>query len=100
MSWFSVDVEADGPIPGTYSMTEFGVVLVEPTLSHTFYGTCKPIVRLCTLSKDLYNKCNFLMRQAWFGEKRLPDLNILVQATQNEECFLCNCLTQVSHGLV
>lgn len=43
MSFFVVDVEADGPIPGTYSMTEFGAVLVEPGLHRTFYGTCKPI---------------------------------------------------------
>lgn len=38
-----VDVEADGPIPGEYSMTELGAVLVEPSLQHTFYGQFKPI---------------------------------------------------------
>lgn len=43
MSFFVVDVEADGPIPGTYSMTEFGAVLVKPGLQQTFYGTCQPI---------------------------------------------------------
>lgn len=43
MSFFVVDVEADGPIPGTYSMTEFGAVLVSPGLKERFYGTCKPI---------------------------------------------------------
>lgn len=43
MSFFVVDVEADGPIPGEYSMTELGAVLVAPGLKETFYGTCKPI---------------------------------------------------------
>jgi hypothetical protein len=37
------DVEADGPIPGEYSMVSFGAVAVEPTLSRTFYGEVRPI---------------------------------------------------------
>lgn len=43
MSYFIVDVEADGPCPGLYSMHEFGAVLVEPGITKTFYGQCKPI---------------------------------------------------------
>jgi len=43
MSFFVVDVEADGPIPGDYSMTELGAVLVEPGLTRTFYAQIKPI---------------------------------------------------------
>jgi hypothetical protein len=38
-----VDVEADGPIPGDYSMIAIGAVLVTPELSKTFYGLLKPI---------------------------------------------------------
>jgi hypothetical protein len=38
-----VDVESDGPIPGDYSMTEIGMVVVEPSLKHTFHGKLKPI---------------------------------------------------------
>jgi hypothetical protein len=38
-----VDVEADGPIPGKYSMVCLGAVIVEPTLSKTFYGRTRPI---------------------------------------------------------
>jgi len=38
-----VDVEADGPIPGDYSMVSFGAVIVEPELSRTFYGRLRPI---------------------------------------------------------
>lgn len=45
------------------------------------------VIRLCTLSKELYNKCNFLMRKAWFGGERLPDINILVKETQGLDCF-------------
>ncbi|GJM26529.1 MAG: hypothetical protein DHS20C16_29440 [Phycisphaerae bacterium] len=43
MSYIMVDIEADGPIPGDYSMVCFGAVLVEPTLSDTFYGRLAPI---------------------------------------------------------
>jgi len=43
MSWIMVDIEADGPIPGDYSMISFGAVVVEPSLSKTFYGQLKPI---------------------------------------------------------
>lgn len=42
MSYFVVDVEADGPVPGLYSMVSFGAVLVEPELTRTFYGKLKP----------------------------------------------------------
>jgi hypothetical protein len=43
MSWFVVDVEADGPAPGLYSMVSFGVVRVDENLDKTFYGQVKPI---------------------------------------------------------
>ncbi|MBK7057792.1 MAG: 3'-5' exoribonuclease [Leptospiraceae bacterium] len=43
MSYIMVDVEADGPIPGEYSMISFGAVLVDKTLDKTFYGKLKPI---------------------------------------------------------
>lgn len=43
MSFVMVDVESDGSIPGDYSMVCFGAIIVEPTLSKTFYGQLKPI---------------------------------------------------------
>ena len=43
MSFFMVDIEADGPIPGDYSMIALGAVVVEPSLSRTFYGRLAPI---------------------------------------------------------
>lgn len=43
MSYIVVDVEADGEIPGKFSMVCFGAIIVEPTLSKTFYGKVKPI---------------------------------------------------------
>jgi DNA polymerase III alpha subunit (gram-positive type) len=43
MPYVMVDVEADGPIPGDYSMISFGAVVVEPALDRTFYGQLKPI---------------------------------------------------------
>lgn len=43
MTWFMVDVEADGPCPGLYSMISLGAVVVEPGLERTFYGRFRPI---------------------------------------------------------
>lgn len=43
MTWFMVDVEADGPIPGDYSMVSLGAVIVEPGLARTFYATFRPV---------------------------------------------------------
>ena len=43
MPYVVVDIEADGPIPGDYSMISFGAVLVDPRLDRTFYGQLKPI---------------------------------------------------------
>lgn len=43
MSYVVVDVESDGPIPNRYSLVCFGAIIVEPSLSKTFYGQTKPI---------------------------------------------------------
>ena len=43
MSYIVVDVEADGEIPHKFSMVCFGAIVVEPTLSKTFYGQTKPL---------------------------------------------------------
>lgn len=43
MSYIMVDIEADGPIPGNYSMISVGAVLVDKKLDRTFYGKLCPI---------------------------------------------------------
>lgn len=43
MTYIMVDVEADGPIPGDYSMVSFGAVIVEKGLSRSFYGQLRPV---------------------------------------------------------
>jgi hypothetical protein len=43
MSWIMVDIEADGPILGDYSMVSIGAVVVEPGLERAFYGELRPI---------------------------------------------------------
>ena len=43
MSYFMVDVESDGPIPGDYSMISIGCVLVEEPLRRTFAAKLRPI---------------------------------------------------------
>lgn len=41
--WIVVDVEADGPCPGIYSMVKLGAVVVNPHLDLTFYAEMAPI---------------------------------------------------------
>src|SRR5580692_7584371 len=43
MSYFMVDVEADGPCPGLYSMVSFGAILVRPGPDVTFHGRLRPV---------------------------------------------------------
>ncbi len=43
MAYIMVDIEADGPIPGDYSMVSFAAVRVKGDLSQSFYATLKPI---------------------------------------------------------
>ena len=43
MSNIIVDVEADGPCPGLYSMVSFGAVILSDDLNKTFYGMCRPL---------------------------------------------------------
>ena len=43
MSYVMVDVEADGPIPGDYSMICLGAIVVDSALDKTFYGQLKPV---------------------------------------------------------
>lgn len=43
MSYIMVDIEADGPIPGDYSMVALGAVVVREGLEDTFYGRLAPI---------------------------------------------------------
>lgn len=43
MTYVMVDVEADGPIPGDYSMVSFGAVIVREGLDRTFHGRLRPV---------------------------------------------------------
>ncbi len=43
MTYVMIDVEADGPIPGDYSMISFGAIVVDDKLDKTFYGRLRPI---------------------------------------------------------
>ena len=46
MKSFIIDVEANGPCPGLYSMVSFGAVLVDGKNQVTFKGEVKPITEL------------------------------------------------------
>lgn len=43
MRYVVVDIEADGPIPGRYSMIAVGAVLLDETLDTTFYAQLRPV---------------------------------------------------------
>ena len=45
-NWVMVDIEADGPAPGLYSMIELGAVIVESGLTRSFYTSLQPISSL------------------------------------------------------
>ena len=53
---------------------------------HNIKGTPE-IVRLCSTSKELYNKCNYLMRKAWFEKRLLPNIVVLINAVHGLDCF-------------
>jgi putative transposase len=53
---------------------------------HYTKGTSE-IIKLCSTSKELYNRCIFLMRKAWFTKQRLPDITILNNETKNLDCY-------------
>lgn len=46
MPYIMVDIEADGPVPGLFSMVSLGAVLVEEGLSRTFHATFAPYRQL------------------------------------------------------
>ena len=71
MAYVMVDVEADGPIPGDYSMVCFGAVIVEQDLNRTFYGKLRPI-----------------------SEKFIPDA-LAVSGFSREECLQFDDPTEV-----
>ena len=66
---------------------------------HHIQGT-EEIVRLCSLSRDLYNRCNYLVRQAFFAHERLPGLGELVHLIHDEPCFQDFGNTKVSKQTV
>ena len=43
MPYVMVDIEADGPIPGDFSMISLGAIVVEPALDRTFAARMRPI---------------------------------------------------------
>lgn len=43
MMFIMVDVEADGPVPGKYSMIELGAVAVESNIDRVFHRKLRPI---------------------------------------------------------
>ena len=53
MTWFSVDIEANGPAPGLFSMTSIGLVAVRGELDETFYAEFQPLVGAGCLEEAL-----------------------------------------------
>jgi len=51
------------------------------------------LVRLCALSRELYNRTNYIMRQSWFSQKEvqgfrnMPGINVLIDDTKDLNCF-------------
>ena len=90
MSYFSVDVEADGPVPGPYSLVCFGAVLVKDGFNDTFYGTTKPIsanhipeaLAISGFSRQEHEKFDdpretFLKFRAWLTAVNAPGTSMI-----------------------
>ena len=52
-----------------------------------FHKGNEQIVRLCKLSKELYNRSNYLIRQAWFNKQKLPNISKLYNENKSLDCF-------------
>jgi len=65
MSCYIIDIEADGPIPGDYSMIEIGAIKLTENLDNTFYLDIKPMTNkfsipaLASIGKTREETCNF-----------------------------------------
>lgn len=60
--WIMVDVEADGPCPGLFSMLSFGAVVVTDAPNPpTFYGKCMPIT--VNHQIEAMNVCNLTLAE-------------------------------------
>ena len=56
------------------------------TERHNITGSPE-IIRLCRVSKELYNQCNFLMRKTFFLGQRTPSFGELHRAVRHLDCF-------------
>lgn len=61
-----------------------GMIKVE---RHVIKGTPE-LVRLCSLGKELYNRCNFFMRQAFFEKELPPNISILRLLVKDDLSFI------------
>lgn len=77
MSYVVVDVEADGEIPHRNSMVCFGAVVVESSLSKTFFGKTRPISTVW--NPDALRVSGFTRRE----HELFDDPKIVIEAFDN-----------------
>jgi putative transposase len=53
---------------------------------HYIKGTPE-IIHLCSMSKELYNRCNFIIRQSWFNKKKSLKMVELTNKMREFDCF-------------
>lgn len=64
IKYVMVDIEADGPCPGLFSMLKIGAVIVEPKLDRTFYAELCPLEDAEYVNKAL-RICNVTRKQSF-----------------------------------
>lgn len=88
MAWIMVDIEADGPTPGLYSMISLGAVVVDRKLDKRFYQEIKPISDRFVPSA--LKACNFTREQTLQFENPLVVMKNLKKwldtNCQNDRC--------------
>lgn len=80
-----VDIEADGPCPGLYSMVKLGAIVVEPSLNRTFSADFCPIEGSGYI-KSALDSCNLTHEETLNFPKALIGINAFVDWLQTLDC--------------
>jgi len=88
MTWIMVDIEADGPCPGVYSMVQIGAVVVESLNNHkkdlyidSYRGYLSPLP-MAKCQKAALDSCNLTVEETWTypsPKATMQDFHIWIQ---------------------
>jgi len=97
MTYIMVDIEADGPCPGLYSMVQLGAVVVDDKLDKTFFAKLHPLdgafyqedaLKACNLTRGetlLYDAASYgiINFYRWLNSIKQPDSKLYFVSDNN-----------------